>query len=163
MEGDHAAALAAAREVIGVLERPGSEELSAQIKFAYVEALRAARMLGDDDALRALVGELEVTPPGLLPPLLRAHALRYRGLLGDDPEQRLKTAAALLNEYSLLPDAALVQLDRAEWLVAQGRAAEAREPLDDARAVFERLGARPWLERCDAVEARLATLAAPAT
>jgi hypothetical protein len=47
--------------------------------------------------------------------------------------------------------------------VAQGRADEAREPLDDARGVFERMGARPWLERADAVEARLGTLAAPAT
>ncbi len=111
-EGAHPAALAAAREVIGVLEHPGAEELTSQIKIAYVEALHAARMLGDDETLRALVGELEATPPGLLPPLLRAHALRYRGLLGDDPEQRLKSAAALLNEYSLLPDAALVQLDR---------------------------------------------------
>ncbi len=162
-EGDHAAALAAARDVMGVLEHPRAEELTAQIKIAYVEALHAARMLGDDETLRALVGELDATPPGLLPPLLRAHALRYRGLLGDDPEQRLKAAAALLNEYSLVPDAALTQLDRAEWLVAQGRADEAREPLDEARAVFERLGARPWLERLDAVEARLGTLAAPAT
>jgi tetratricopeptide (TPR) repeat protein len=163
MEGDHRGALAAAREVIGLLDQPGVEELSAGHKIAYVEALHAAYAAGDGANWRALVEELEATPPGLLPPLLRAHAVRYRGLLGDDPEQRLKAAAALLDEYSLVPDVALTHLDRAEWLLGEGRADEALEILGEVRSVLERLGAVPWLERCDAVEARLGTLAAPAT
>jgi exosome complex RNA-binding protein Rrp4 len=63
----------------------------------------------------------------------------------------------------MVPLGALVDVDHAGWLVDAGRPEEARLLLDEAREVFERIGARPWLERLDAVEARLGTLAAPAT
>lgn len=38
-----------------------------------------------------------------------------------------------------------------EWLGQQGRADEGRVLLDEARAIFERLQAKPWLERLDTV------------
>ena len=37
------------------------------------------------------------------------------------------------------------------WLVECGRAAEAEPLLDEARVLFERMGAKRWLERIDAV------------
>lgn len=46
---------------------------------------------------------------------------------------------------------ALTQLEHAEWLVQQGRADEAEPLVVEAREVFERLEATPWIERADRV------------
>jgi len=50
--------------------------------------------------------------------------------------------------------AAVVQAERAEYLLAAGRGEEAGELLDDSRATFARLRAKPWLERVDAALGR---------
>jgi hypothetical protein len=44
---------------------------------------------------------------------------------------------------------AVVQLEYAEWLIAEQRAEEAGPLLAEADAVFERLDARPWLRRAE--------------
>jgi hypothetical protein len=44
---------------------------------------------------------------------------------------------------------AVTRLERAERLIAQGRADEARPLLDQARETFEELRAGPWVERVD--------------
>ena len=44
---------------------------------------------------------------------------------------------------------AVSELEHAEWLAEQGRAEEAEPLLAEAREIFERLGATPWLERAD--------------
>jgi hypothetical protein len=38
-------------------------------------------------------------------------------------------------------------LEHGEWLSTDGKASEARPMLEEARGIFERLHARPWLER----------------
>ena len=38
-------------------------------------------------------------------------------------------------------------LEQAEWLAEQGRGDEGRPFVEEARQVFERLQARPWLDR----------------
>ncbi|MFE0130703.1 LuxR C-terminal-related transcriptional regulator [Streptomyces sp. NPDC059037] len=62
---------------------------------------------------------------------------------------------------------ALTQLDFAEWLRRRRRAAEARPLLAAALEVFERLDARPWIERTTAelraAGVSVAALAAPQT
>ncbi len=40
----------------------------------------------------------------------------------------------------------------AEFLVAHGRVSEADPLLAEARGIFERLGARPWLERIERIQ-----------
>ena len=47
---------------------------------------------------------------------------------------------------------AVTQVEHAEWLVAQDRASEAGPLLAEAQETFERLEARPWLERALAVQ-----------
>ena len=42
---------------------------------------------------------------------------------------------------------AVTILEHAEWLVGEGRGEEAQPLLLEAREIFERLGARWWLER----------------
>jgi hypothetical protein len=49
---------------------------------------------------------------------------------------------------------ATVLLEHAESLNSRGRAADAVPLLTEAREVFERLGARPWLERADRIGGR---------
>jgi hypothetical protein len=47
----------------------------------------------------------------------------------------------------------VAQLEHAEWLLGQERPDEAQPLLDEARETFQRLEARPWLERADAAVA----------
>jgi tetratricopeptide (TPR) repeat protein len=156
-EGDHAGALASANEVIEAGGRIG-----AALKICYVEALTAAHALGDEDAVRGLLARVDQIPRGMLPPTLAAHAQRFRALLGDEPEQRFRGAAALLREYSLVPDAAVVDLEHAEWLVREARSEEAAPLVAEAREVFTRLGATPWLDRLDGLDVGLPAFVAEA-
>jgi len=45
----------------------------------------------------------------------------------------------------------VTELEHAEWLRDQGRADEAEPLLTEAREIFERLEAGPWLERASGV------------
>jgi class 3 adenylate cyclase/tetratricopeptide (TPR) repeat protein len=158
-EGEHTRALAAATEALDTL---GLIRISAHTKSSFVEALTAAHALADAEAVRGLLARIEAIPRGMLPPTLAAHSLRFRALLGEEPDQRFRSASAMLREYRLVPEAALVQLDHAEWLLSQGRAAEAEPLRAEAREVFSRIGAAPWLERADALDPGLAAVAAEA-
>jgi len=55
-----------------------------------------------------------------------------------------------------------VLLECAERLAAGGRSDEAVAPLDEARAIFEGLGARPYLERIERVPVPLSRAGAEA-
>ncbi len=117
-EGDHERALEAAMECVEV-------RLTATSKLGWEEALIAAHALGRDELVRDLTGRIEKMPPGLLPPTLRAHGIRFRALLGDDPDQRFRAAAAAFREYGMVLPAAKVQTEHAEWLLGEGRDREA--------------------------------------
>ena len=75
-----------------------------------------------------------------------------RGVLFDTAEQ-------LLRELELPFQLAVVQLEHAEWLAAEGRAEQAEPLLADARETFDRLGAKPWLDRVAAGSASFVTVA----
>jgi len=95
----------------------------------------------------------DAVPPGLRPPFVRAHAERLRAILGGDPAG-FATAAAAFDELRIPFWAAVARLERAELL----EAGEEREQLlAAAGAEFERLAAKPWLDRVEA--ARSAALA----
>ena len=51
--------------------------------------------------------------------------------------------------------AAVTLLEHGEWLVEQDRADEAQPLLAEAREIFGRLGAKPWLERTEQAQAEL--------
>lgn len=46
---------------------------------------------------------------------------------------------------------AVTELEHTEWLVAQRRGGEAEAVLTEAREVFERLEAKPWLDRVEPI------------
>jgi class 3 adenylate cyclase/tetratricopeptide (TPR) repeat protein len=124
------------------------------VKLGFVEALECAFELGDSDKLEELLKTIEGLRPGERPPLLDAHAARFRAkLAGDAPaaERGFRRAAEIFRERELTFWLAVTQLEQAEWLSGQGRADEAQPLLAQARETFERLEAKAWLERVDAV------------
>jgi class 3 adenylate cyclase/tetratricopeptide (TPR) repeat protein len=142
--GRHAEALQAA---MPIATGSPAEVANEDRREAYLEAGLAALALDDQDALEMLIGFATELPPALRSPLLRAGATRFAGLLaarrGDNRTAQERLSAAI-RELRLI-DApfvlAQVLLEHAEL---RGDGDEAEE----ARAIFERLRATPWLERC---------------
>jgi hypothetical protein len=111
-------------------------------------AFEAAATVDDADVIRELLGILEGVAAGELTRSLRAQQARFRARLPDyDTESELATAERFFRELEMPFYVSVVQLERAEWLAGQGRADEAAPLLADAQETFERLEAKPWLER----------------
>jgi tetratricopeptide (TPR) repeat protein len=131
-------------------------EPSAEIEAA-IEWFEAAVALGDMGKLSELLSIFERKLPGAIPPLTHAHLARIRArqaALGGDAdaaEAGFKRAAAQFRELAARFWLAVSLLEQAEVLVRQERSAEAEPLLAEARSIFERLGARPWLERLEHV------------
>ena len=122
------------------------------IEQGLVEALEAAVALGDRDSAQELVASIEAIPPGRRPPYLEAHAHRFRARLGADPAE-FDTAAACFREIGIPFWLAVTLLEHGELTGDESSLGEARE-------IFERLEARPWLERLHAVGSRRAEVPA---
>ncbi len=78
--------------------------------------------------------------------------MRFRAGLADpiggaDIGALFKGAAGLFREIEFPFYMAVTMLEFGEWLERAGRSDEARPLFDEAREVFERLRAKPWLER----------------
>jgi len=126
------------------------------VKLGLVEALECAFELGDAARLEELLTRVEALRPGERPPILTAHAARFRARMANEPaavERGFARAAEIFRERSLTFWLAVTQLEHGEWLIARGRADEAEPLLDEARETFERLEATPWLERLERGEA----------
>ncbi|HET7045680.1 MAG TPA: adenylate/guanylate cyclase domain-containing protein [Gaiellaceae bacterium] len=128
-------------------------------KVGFAEALESALALGRLEQVEQLLSRIDAIPPGRRPPFLVAQAARFRARLaaarGEEGsvEQGFKTASAVFREHGLIFYVAVTGLEHCEWLIGGGRAGEAEPLLDEAREIFERLEARPWLERAAAVPA----------
>jgi tetratricopeptide (TPR) repeat protein len=121
-------------------------------KLGFVLALEAALELNDLRKAEELLGVVEGLPPGRYPQFLRAQVSRFRARLDSERvEDDFKGAAGLFRELAVPFYLAVTELEHAEWLVAQGRADEAEPLLAEAREIFERLEAKPWLERLSRV------------
>jgi tetratricopeptide (TPR) repeat protein len=132
---------------------------SLPVKLAFVEALECAFELGDTGKLEQILEFIEGLRPGERQPLLDAHAARFRAKLAGDAataEKGFRRSADILRERELIFWLAVAELEQAEWLTGRERSDEAQPLLLQARETFERLEAKPWLERVDAV--RIATL-----
>jgi tetratricopeptide (TPR) repeat protein len=129
---------------------------------AFLEAGLAALELGEEQAVERLIKFVAELPPATRTPLLRSTATRFEGLLalrrGDTKaaDERLATAARELQEIEAPFNLAQILLDHAGLLIATEREDEAGSLLSQARSIFERLGAKPWLERADALRPAVA-------
>ena len=149
--GDPTGALAAAERALAERETMGfSQEYTKQ---AFVTAVSAALELGDVDRAEELLSVVEALPPGRSTQFLQAHCERFRAHVSarqdraDEAERRFKRATGLFRELALRFYLGTTQLEFGEWLAAQDRATEAEPLLAEAREIFDRLEAKPWLER----------------
>ncbi len=154
MAGDPAQALEAAELAFAEHESMGiTQEYSKQ---SFVTAVEAALALGDLDKAKELLAVVEAIPAGSSPQFLQAQSSRFRARVAarqgdaDEAERRFKRAAGLFRELALLFYLGVTQLEHGEWLAQQVRATEAEPLLAESREIFERLGAKPWLERMEA-------------
>jgi class 3 adenylate cyclase/tetratricopeptide (TPR) repeat protein len=150
-EGKEREAFAAAEEVVSAIVeiRPADPA----VKVAFPQALEAALALGDRERAEQLLATIEALPPGRLAPSLRAHAARFRARLAAgsgqprEAEKGFAAAASTFREFGMPFWLAVTLTEQGEWLVDQGRSAEAEPLLAEAREIFEQLEATVWLER----------------
>src|SRR5262249_38458669 len=122
-------------------------------KEGFVVGGEAAFALGKLDHVEKLLAEVQAMPPGLTPPYLRAHSARFAARLAAAQDEHelvdpsFEAAARAFRELGLPFQLATTLLEQGEWLIGRGRAAEAEDRLEEAKAIFERLQARPWLDR----------------
>jgi class 3 adenylate cyclase/tetratricopeptide (TPR) repeat protein len=123
------------------------------VKAGFVWAVEAAFALADVGKVEELLAAVEQLPPGQRPPFLQAQAARVRARLAavrgdrEGVEAGFKAAAGMLRELGIPFWLAVTLLEHAEWLAKDEDPQRAEPLLTEARALFERLGAQPWLER----------------
>jgi class 3 adenylate cyclase/tetratricopeptide (TPR) repeat protein len=146
-------ALAAAREALDGRITLGAVFTGA--KAGFVEAAEAALTLGDTKTVEELLAIPAALGAGEATPAWRGHAARIgarllasRGEIAG-VEERFETAAELFRRISVPFWLAVTLTEHGAWLAEQGRGDEALPMLSEAREIFERLKARPWLERLD--------------
>jgi class 3 adenylate cyclase/tetratricopeptide (TPR) repeat protein len=122
---------------------------------AVVASLEAGAEAGDARA-DELASRIERILPGALAPSIRVQMVRYRARRAAaqgrpaEAETGFKQAVGAFRELLLPFPMAVTLTEHAEWLVAQGRVADAQPLLAEAREIFQRLRATPWQERVDA-------------
>ena len=121
-------------------------------KQGLVEALEAAFALGETAKVEELLESIETIPAGTRPPYLDAQAKRFRARLADDGAG-YGAAAEQFRGLSLPFWLAVTLLEHGEWLAGEGQPSKAAPLLAQAREIFERLAASPWLERVTAAAA----------
>jgi len=147
-EGKIREALAAAEEAFAA-----ARAISANVTRPTVEVLEAALAAGELGRVEEIVAEVEGQRPGERTPSLTGQAARFRAKLTiargmtEGVEGGFRTAAAIFREFGLVFWLAVTELESGEWLADEGRTQEAEADLAEAQGIFERLDARPWLER----------------
>jgi class 3 adenylate cyclase len=142
-------AVAAAESAFGQRDQVG---LSALItKHAASELLESALALGDTAKADEVLAVLDDLRPGELTPLYRGLRARFRGRLATGPgaAAHFREAEEVYTSLGTPFLLAVTQLEHAESLEAHSGGGEAEALRAAARTVFERLGAKPWLERAD--------------
>ena len=149
--GDHDTALEAALRAL-----PHDEELTIYA-MAMAEALEAAWGLGDQGRLQALIDSIAERDPVERSPFAEAEAARFEAKLavatGDlaRAQRRFRRAAGMYAELRWPFRRAVVLLEHAELLAADGAAGEAAPPAAEAARDLRALGAAPSLERVGAL------------
>ena len=151
-QGRPADALAAATGVVELRDELG---LMNAVKLGLVEAVAAA-LDCDLAAADEMLGVIEALLPGQLTPFLKANALRFRARLdaqrglSDRVDERFAGAEATFRELSTPFWLAVTLVEHAEW--RHGRGDDVAQLIAEAREIFERLRATPWLERLARLE-----------
>jgi tetratricopeptide (TPR) repeat protein len=151
-QGSHDEAVRAGVEAASHGRRASLRWIAAE---GFVEAAEAALELGDVATVEELLAGLDELRPVERTQSLQAHQERFRARLaeraGDSAraESSLKRAGASFRELGMPFWLAVSLLELSEFLARQRRESEAQPLLDEAREIFTRLAATPWLERAE--------------
>jgi hypothetical protein len=132
------------------------------VAAAFVEAVESALALGRPQIVDQLFAQVERLPPGVDSQSLHAQRRRLGARIAaqqgepDKVEQGFKRAAAAFRELAVPFWLGVTVLEHGEWLVSEGRLAEAEPLLAEAGEILERLGAAPYLERLEHVRPQAA-------
>lgn len=139
---------------IGFATREALSLLHSSVKESAVAGLEAALAFGDRDTVNEILEIVRADPIGRAP-FYRAHASRIEARAPDrseDEAERLFTSSiGAFREIGFPFWMAVTLLEHGERLDARGRGSDAGPLVAEARSIFERLGARPWLDRADRV------------
>ena len=158
-EGDAAGTVRAARQALEPVETLGLWHPT--LKESLVLGTQGALLADDLDTAEEFLSMVDELPPARRPPFLHAHLRRLRAHIGSrrgDPDgvgPALAAAAQVFRDTGLTFWLAVTLLENAEWLISRATFAGARPMLDEARQVFEQLGAHAWLQRLSNVEPAL--------
>ncbi|MGH7721704.1 MAG: ATP-binding protein [Candidatus Dormibacteria bacterium] len=158
--GDHAGALEEA--AVGLRESlDPSFPLTA--RKAAPEAVDAAFALGRLDRVTEVIDAVRGRHRSGRQPTLDAHILRWQARLdeaGGDADAAAAGFARAIDAFAALHRpfwAAVTRLEAGACALAAGRHDEGHTHLREARATFEELRARPWVDRVDAVSSEPAS------
>jgi len=153
--GDFDTAGVARQEILRIVERMGvfHETTRESIAEAIEISLDAREFEEAEQLITALKGRMVVMRDYLAPYVARFEP-RLAAARGDQPaaEEGFRAAMDLVRRSEVPFVVAAAQFEYAEWLLGRGRPEEAMPLLSEARAEFERLGARPWLDRIAAMQ-----------
>jgi class 3 adenylate cyclase/tetratricopeptide (TPR) repeat protein len=127
------------------------------VKIGFVEAAGAALALGELDVVEELLEVPRGLGAGQKSPFWRAQTARVEAHLAlardqsDGVEQSFADSAALFRDIGMPFWLGVTLLEHGEWLLSVGGGNAATPLVGEAREIFERLEAKPWLERVDAV------------
>lgn len=157
-EGDHTAAYEQFRQAFTRDFHPAPVHYHAS-PYCLADLAAAAVRAGQADDARTVLRAAEATLGESRSARLEAIVHRASALLSDpdDAETHFRTAVDLAGARWPF-EHALTHLDFGEWLRRRRRSTEARPLLGTALEIFERLDARPWIERT-AAELRAAGVA----
>jgi predicted ATPase/DNA-binding SARP family transcriptional activator len=150
-EGRAPEALAAAEEVLARRAVLGGRH--GWVKLAFVEAVEAAFALDDLDRVAELLREWELRSSELRSPFVEAHEQRFAARLAaqrgeaEAVEPSFLRATDIFRELSMPFYLAVTLLEHGEWLAGEGRREDAEPLLVEACETFQRLKARPWVDR----------------
>jgi class 3 adenylate cyclase/tetratricopeptide (TPR) repeat protein len=153
--GDARGALDAAKRGIEVWPIVGATHQG--VKLALVEAGEAALHLGDPSGVEEVISFVQGLGAGAASQFLRAQARRFHARVGaargdaDGVESAFLEAERTFRELGTPLWLAIVLVEQAEWLGTRERRGDAARGLAEARSIFERLEAKPWLDRVDAL------------
>ncbi|MDI2131262.1 helix-turn-helix transcriptional regulator [Yinghuangia seranimata] len=150
-EGDHRTAYGHLRRTFTQGSEPAPVHHHASL-YCVADIAAAATPADRADDARAVLRAAEATLAEPRSPRLNAIMHRASALLSepDDAEPHFRAALADPAGTQWPFEHALTQLDFGEWLRRHRRSAEARDALHTALDIFERLQARPWIERASA-------------
>ncbi|HZB02322.1 MAG TPA: adenylate/guanylate cyclase domain-containing protein [Actinomycetota bacterium] len=125
------------------------------VKESFAIGLEAALRLEDHGKVEEILAIVRSHALGRRTPFYQGHAARIEARLPDrsdqDAERLFGDAIGAFRRIEAPFRLAVVLLEYAEWLEERGRRDDAGPLVPEARAIFQGLQAKPWLDRADRV------------